>query len=72
MKKINLALVSLCILFLTVACTNQTVYDSVQGNVQYEECQGLPTPAYDECIAQRDKSYGDYKESRQEVLNKDN
>jgi hypothetical protein len=72
MKKINLSLISLCILFLTVACTNQTAYRIVQDNVQNEECHNLPTPsAYDECIAKRSKPYGDYKENRQEVLKKD-
>ena len=70
MKKINLSLLSLSILLLTGACTNQTVYDSVRENLQYEECQGLPASAYDECIAQRGKSYGDYEDNRQEVLNK--
>lgn len=68
MKNINLSLVSVCMLFLTVACTNQTVYDSVQDNLQYRECQGLPGSAYDECIAQRSQSYDDYKENRKEVL----
>ncbi len=64
---IKTTIVFICILPLT-AC--QVAYDSVKDTVQQEECHGLPSSAYDDCLRQRDKSYDDYETNRKEVLDK--
>lgn len=54
-------------LVLIAGCSNEVIYDSIQANNR-QECIKLPPSQYDECMGEANKSYKEYEQEREEVL----
>jgi hypothetical protein len=57
------------ILFAAVmaGCSNQAAYENIQINKR-NACLELPPSQYDECMAEANTSYNDYKNAREEAI----
>ena len=64
MKITNIVVIMLSVAL--VACSNKQVYESIRYNKKIE-CQELPLPKYDECMAQLGTSYEEYKAEEEEL-----
>ncbi|MEM9256718.1 MAG: hypothetical protein AAGA91_14825 [Pseudomonadota bacterium] len=49
------------------ACSNEQIYDSIQGNAQLE-CSKLPQDQYEQCMAEYSQTYEDYAREREALL----
>jgi len=61
--KIYLAIVIAVSVLFIGACSNKSVYDSIQLNNR-NECAKLPPSQFDECMERSNKSYEEYKRER--------
>ena len=52
------------------ACTNQQLYNGIQGH-QKLECQKLPGSQYDECMKEVSEPYESYERDREELMKDD-
>ncbi len=51
---------------LVCGCSNQQIYETIQKNRQ-QECQLLPPPQDEECLAAYEESYESYQEALDEA-----
>jgi len=63
MKAITLFLVIL----LLSACSNRGVYEGIQTGKR-NDCLRLPSPQYEECMKDANKSYDEYERERKEAI----
>lgn len=56
--------------FIVAACSNKSVYDSVQNDQRWQ-CDQEPISTQDECRERASRSYEDYERERQGILNED-
>ncbi len=70
MKNIRISVIYICTSLL-MSCTSQDVYNAVQDNMQ-QECQNLPSSAYENCVNGHSESYSEYERKRQEELENNN
>ena len=64
-KNYAIAILSL----LSVACSHQALYDTIQAN-ERQACQKLLPSQYEDCIRHTEKPYAKYEKEREEVLGK--
>ncbi|WP_370978265.1 hypothetical protein [Agaribacterium sp. ZY112] len=57
----------LCVCFIVSGCSNQQLYSAGQSN-ERSKCVDEPYSTYDECIARTEKSYQEYKQERDMLL----
>lgn len=53
--------------FTVAACSNQSLYNTVQHN-QTLECEKLPQNQYEECMAEISNSYESYSTERDAIV----
>lgn len=51
------------------SCDNKGMYINLQKHQEFK-CNRVPESDYDECMKEAKKSYEDYKEKREEIINK--
>jgi len=56
-------------MLLSLACSQRTVYDSVQAGGE-TECQRYFGDEYDKCVEKYAKPYDDYESDRQDAIKK--
>ena len=49
------------------ACSNQSLYDAMQDNLE-QECRRMPAGAQEDCLAELDSDYEEYQRQRDEIL----
>ena len=64
--KTRLPVILVLLVGLVCGCSNQQIYEAIQDNRQ-QECERLPPPQDEECLAAYDESYESYKEALDEA-----
>lgn len=64
--RINSVLYAILLLMLAAGCTSRNWYEGVKQSHQ-QQCKQMPDSERDECLAQHDDSYDQYKRKRQEI-----
>lgn len=66
-RRAVLAGVALAAVVMTGACSHQQMYDAMRVN-QQNECLKLPREAYERCMEEMNRPYGQYEAQRQEAI----
>ncbi len=65
--KLGICLTLVLLAGLAAGCSNQQFYEAIQANRQ-QDCELLPPPQDEDCLAEYDLSYEAYREALDEAV----